>query len=319
MTGRYDSHVNPFSWRMNRWGIRRVNDNRERQTKGIPCHITKIDKDFLWVAFEPQNNIFTPPTVKIPSAQTLYHRLPHQVGDQGVAAPGDYYQGGVTGDAGGKTDFYPRGNLTALAFHGTSQTGSPNRYGSYQNKLEHMGGPEGWIVGTYQKHQQEQQQQNGSQQGTQTESSPAVGTATTVRLRNGSTLNIRQRKIQVAGQPIRLRGIQPPAVQVLDTSTPSSSGTNGSSQSNQSSQGQNQNKTWFQFDKNNRAEVQSYDTNHIMAVDQQNKTVSMDSSQTIYTDPHGGIHYVGGNPNKHKHCKIMTECGPSPYAWARIG
>lgn len=319
---RYDSHKHPLSYRLNTWNTTRINNFAEGQPKSMPCHVTKVDKDFIQVAFENQNNVFTLPIVRMAQGWQQYSREPTQVGDKGVAMPGSYYIGGVSDYAGGKTDFYPRGNLTTLQFHGLSHEKNPSR--DY-DQLTHMGGPNGWIVGWYQKQQQQgDQPQDQQAQFSPPQSSnvmaPSLSNNRAYKLRNGRTVTVRERKaVRIQAQPIRLRSSV--GTQILAAPTPATNGTTSTGQTTQSSSSdqQQKNQTWFQFDKNYKASMQSYDTNHNVVADQQNKTVSMDSSQTIYTDPHGGIHYVGGNPNKHKHCKIMTECGPSPYAWARIG
>jgi hypothetical protein len=114
--GRYDSHKNPFQYRISSWANKKTNDYNEVRPKSIPCHVQKVDKDFIHVAFETANQVFTPPVVKIPQSWSQYSREPTQQGDKGYAVPGHYYLGGVTDDSGGNTDFYPRGNLTTLSF-----------------------------------------------------------------------------------------------------------------------------------------------------------------------------------------------------------
>jgi hypothetical protein len=110
----------------------RSNDFQQNVAKSIPCRVTKVDKDFVTVSFEPQNKVFTLPSVKIPQSFSAYARDPTQVGDLGYAVPSDYYLGTVSGDAGGNTNFYPRGNLTALSFQPISRTANPTRdYNQY--------------------------------------------------------------------------------------------------------------------------------------------------------------------------------------------
>lgn len=295
--GRYDSHKFPFHYQMNNWAQKRINTRMEREAKSIPCHVTKVDKDFIEVAFETSNNIFTPPTVKIPQSWSQYSREPTQKGDKGYAVPGNYYLGGVTGDAGGNTDFYPRGNLTTLSFNGVSHKQNPDR--DY-DQLTHMGGPSGWIVGPHQKQQEDQQQgQNGNGGGG---GSSSIASAMVAGRRTQSFRNAQARFV---GNPrIGLAAAQS-----------NGSTSNGSS----GQQDQQKDKTQFSFDKNGKALVQSKDEKHNLTVDQQNKTVSLTSSQTIFHDPSdSGKVYVGGDTKK-QFAKIMTEKGPSPYALARIG
>lgn len=292
--GRYDSHKHPFQYKMNQWGQKRINDRLEREAKSIPCHVTKVDKDFIEVQFETQNGIFTPPTVKIPQSWSQYSREPTQVGDKGYAVPGNYYLGGVTGDAGGSTDYYPRGNLTTLSFNGVSHKQNPDR--DY-DQLTHMGGPNGWIVGPYQ--QQQQDGQNG-QNGNGSSSTQVA------MLSMRRSTYFRNEQAKYVGNP--RAGI--PAVQVTTTSSSSTSST--------SQQQQQQDLTQFSFDKNGKALVQSKDGSHNLVVDQQNKTIGLNSAQIAYVNPGNGQAYVGGQPNSGTYAKIMTQSGPSMNSYARV-
>lgn len=105
----------------------RSNDFQQQMTKGIPCHVTKIEKDMVTVAFDAKNNTWTVPSVKMPQAFSPYGRDPTKVGDKGYAAPADYNLGGNSGLGGGIADFSPRGNLTPLVFHPISHTNTEKR------------------------------------------------------------------------------------------------------------------------------------------------------------------------------------------------
>ena len=139
--GRYDSHMNPFQYMVNKWGSRRINNNQEQQPKSIPCHIQQIEKDFVHVAFETSNSIFTPPVMKMTQSFSRFGREPSQKGDRALAVPGDYYLGGNTAFAGGRTNYYPRGNLSTLSFQPMSNLKAPSR--DYDQHWE-TGGPNGW-------------------------------------------------------------------------------------------------------------------------------------------------------------------------------
>ena len=253
--GRYDSHKFPFQYQMNQWSQKRTNTAQERQAKSIPCHVTKVDKDFIYVAFETQNGIFTPPTVKIPQSMSQYGRDPTQVGDKGYAVPGDYYLGGVTGDSGGNTDFYPRGNLTTLSFQPVSHTQNPNR--DY-DQLTHMGGPNGWIVGPFQNQQAAMQS-----------------------LSRTTTFRARQEVLRKQALSIGTLGAT-----TFDAST---SGTSSSGSTQQQQGQQQQDPTQFSFDKNGKCTVCSKDQDHIITVDQQNKkiTIKVPPKHTIYVGGDG--------------------------------
>jgi hypothetical protein len=126
--GRYDSHKNPFQRNIDVWVDKKINDQLQRISKPIPCHVTAVDKDFVTVAFETHDNTFTPPTVKIPQSMSPYARDPTQVGDKGYAVPSNYY---------------PRGNLTPLSFQPISHTDTESRdYDQYTV----TGGPNGVMI-----------------------------------------------------------------------------------------------------------------------------------------------------------------------------
>ncbi len=286
--GRYDSHKHPFSYRMNQWSQKRTNSAQEKQTKSIPCHVTKVDKDFITVAFETQNGIFTPPTVKIPQSMSPYGRDPTQVGDKGFASPSDYYLGGVTGDAGGNTSFYPRGNLTAMSFQPVSHKQNPDRD---VDQLTHMGGPKGWIVGPHKKQQEDQQQ---SQTNGQSTGIGNIGTSSAFRVQQDM---LRSRMVSAG---------------TFDTSggTGGSGGTSGNGSSGQN--GEDDDKTQFSFDDKKKSTVQSKDEEHAMVVDSENDHAHL--SVTI-----GGKAYLGGDGQKGTYAPVMTAKGPSKNTFARIG
>jgi hypothetical protein len=285
--GRYDSIKHPIQYRMNQWHAKKANDHQEKQAKSMPCHVTKVDKDFIYVAFETANNIFTMPTVKIPQSWSQFSREPTQKGDKGYAVPGNYYLGGVTGDSGGNTDFYPRGNLTTLSFNGVSHKENPSR--DYDQHT-HMGGPNGWIVGPYQKQQQSQQQQ---QQQNQAQTSMALSMRT-MAFRTQQTKFRKQLNLP----------------SLFDATTSGSSSTSGSS-TDQQGQQQNSDKTNFSFDKDGKAVVQSKDDDHIITVDQKNKKITV----KVPTDH---MIYIGGDGTQGQYDKLMTKSGPVINAKGRI-
>jgi hypothetical protein len=277
---------------MNIWSKKRTNSVQENQSKSIPCHVQKIEKDFIHVAFETQNGIFTPPVVKIPQSWSQYSREPTQQKDKGYAVPSDYYLGGVTGDSGGNTNFYPRANLTALSFNGTSHTQNPDR--DY-DQLTHMAGPNGWIAGSFKQQQQSQQQQD-QQQG--------ASTSLALFARTTSTFRARQQALQ--------RGL---VIGTLAASSPAGGGTGGTGGTG--GQGQDDDKTQFSFDKNKKALVQSKDENHQLLVDSQNKNVGLTSSKTIFHNPGSGNVYLGDKDGSGM-ARVLTEKGPSKNTYAKV-
>lgn len=96
----------------------RASDGDQMQGKGIPCKITKIiSSNMVEVEFQIKGP-FTLPKTKMPISSEEYARVPHQVGDVGIAVPLDYYQGGISGLGGGTADYAQRANLTNLRFQG---------------------------------------------------------------------------------------------------------------------------------------------------------------------------------------------------------
>src|SRR5262245_27959024 len=124
---RWDSHKHVFQALMPQWNHKLGNDHRQQDAKSIPCHITKIDKDFVYVSFETSNGVMTPPVVKMPQSFSTYQREPTQVGDKGYAVPGDYYMGQSSDYSGGNTNFYPKSNLASLSFQPVSKQNDPER------------------------------------------------------------------------------------------------------------------------------------------------------------------------------------------------
>jgi hypothetical protein len=310
--GRYDSHKHPFQYRMNQWSQKRTNTAQERQTKSIPCHVTKVDKDFITVAFETQNGIFTPPTVKIPQSMSQYGRDPTQVGDKGFASPSDYYLGGVTGDAGGNTNFYPRGNLTAISFQPVSHKQNPDRD---VDQLTHMGGPNGWIVGSFKKQKQDGQTgQDGGSTGTGN-----VGTASVAAMFRPQTSSFRaqQERLRKAVPRDILGGILPGGGGSggggLGGLTGGAGGLGGQQQ-----QQEDDDVTQFSFDKDKKALVQSKDKDHNLLVDGKNQNVGLTSKKSIFHNPNDGKVYLGGKDGSGMF-RVMTEKGPSKNTFAKVG
>jgi hypothetical protein len=123
----------------------RVKDHLQNQPKNVPCHVTKVDGEFVYVAPDVKSNTFTFPTIRVPQTYSTYNREPTQVGDKGYIVAGDYYLGGETDFGGGQSSLYPRGNLTPLAFQPVSSKDFNSRNVN-QNYLK--GGPAGFHVET---------------------------------------------------------------------------------------------------------------------------------------------------------------------------
>lgn len=321
--GKFDAHKLPFQYRMGAWAQGRMNNAIEKMAKSMPCHVTEVQKDFIKVAFETANGIFSMPIVKIPQSWSQFSREPTQKGNKGYAVPGNYYLGGVTGDSGGNTDFYPRGNLTTLSFNGTSHTQNPGR--NY-DQLTHMAGPEGWISTAFQDQQQDQQSGGGSGGGGSGGSaaaaiSPAVNAqALMAQAGRARTMSI-QRAIAKNGSNgsngtnIIAMSVNAPVTRAsVQAASNGGNGGGGSSGSGgQQQQGQTQDSgTNFNFNKSGVCTIQSADKDH-------NITVDKPSGKITLNIPVGKWGYAGGDGQKGKYARIMTESGPSVNFKARIG
>jgi hypothetical protein len=241
--------------------------HREQESKSIPCHVVKVEKDFIHVAFETKNSIFTPPVMKMTQNFSRFGREPTQVGDKGHANPGDYYMGGNTAFAGGGTNFYPRGNLSTLSFQPLANLKAPQR--DYDQHHE-TGGPHGWKVRTMEK--QQEQQQQGGQSGT---SDTGGGGAQTARAH--AMIMSRRNFMAVAVQTAA-------AISALSTgsSSTSSTGSTGNGQQSQQQKDadeQEKSKTEVSFDKDGKVLLQSVDQDHYHYVDQKNKTIKSQSQK----------------------------------------
>lgn len=108
----------PLTVSLDAAGRQRASDGDQMQGKGVPCKITKIiSSNLVEVEFQIKGP-FTLPRTQMPVSSEEYARVPHQVGDIGIAVPLDYYQGGISGLGGGVADYAQRGNLTNLRFQG---------------------------------------------------------------------------------------------------------------------------------------------------------------------------------------------------------
>jgi hypothetical protein len=304
--GRYDSEKNPFVKRLAEWSYTRINDRFEREAKSIPCHVVKVEKDFVHVAFETQNGVFTPPVVKLPQAFSGFGREPTQVKDKGYAVPGQYYMGGVSDYAGGRTNFYPRGNLTSLSFHPVSKIDAPKR--DYDQHTE-TGGPSGWTVKVMDKQQDQQQQQQ--QSGDLGTVSPPLTGVLRLSTRKPILVHADKTAIRLRGTPSVVAPRMDLPITGLGDQLGGLIGGQGTTGQDQQSQ-QDDDKTNFGFDKDGKAVMQSKDVDHIITVDSKNKvvTVKVPIDHTVF---------LGGDGQTGKYDFVTTKSGISKNTKARIG
>lgn len=295
---KYDSLYHPLQWNLNNWSANKTNDLQESQAKAIPCHVVQVEKDFVHVAFETVNNIFTMPVVKMTQGFSRFGREPTQVGDKGYAVPNDYYMGGQTAYSGGKTSFYPRANLSSLSFQPVANLNAPTR--DYDQHHE-TGGPNGWIVRTMEP------QQVGQGPGQSPVQDTGTGGSGTAPALSRAQLRVMQQRhfAHVSKFSRATRAAIPTPRDVTGTTPATGSSSNGSSQQ------QNNDQTQFQFDKNGLCTIQSKDTKHLITVDQQNQKITIQI-------PKGEYIYVGGDGKEGKYSDLVTVDGPVINAKGRI-
>jgi hypothetical protein len=205
--------------------------------------------------------------------------------------------GGSSAYAGGKTSFYPRGNLSSLSFQPVANQNAPSR--DYDQHHE-TGGPNGWMVKTMEAQQESagpgQTGGSGSGNGGSGGGSGSGGSSP-------ATMRAHQRIMQ---QRHFMQFSKPTAL------ANGSSGGNGSSSGSGSSGSgsQQQSKTQFSFDKNDLASIQSKDTDHLVTVDSKGKKITLQV-------PTGENVYVGGDGQKGKYAQLVTTKGPVINAQGR--
>jgi hypothetical protein len=123
----------PYAQQLNAWVIQRIVDHMNTTGKALPCTVVeKPTPNTVTVAFQvqalPGQTAVTFPNVTMAIAESIYVRLPVQVGELGVTFPNDTMIGNVTGfggQAGQASVLSPPPNLAALVFVPVSNTGWP--------------------------------------------------------------------------------------------------------------------------------------------------------------------------------------------------
>ena len=128
---------------LNRFAERKVSDALQLTGKALPVSVVAVSGGVVTVQFEVQSS-FTLPQVQVPVAESVYVRLPVQVGDLGVVLPADAYLGGVSGLGGGVAGLTQQMNLTALVFVPVANAG----WTSVDAGKVVVAGPTGAIVET---------------------------------------------------------------------------------------------------------------------------------------------------------------------------
>jgi hypothetical protein len=300
----------PINYSTNRFASQRSNDFQTNMSKGIPCHVTKIDKDMVTVAFDTKNNVWTVPTMKMPQAFSGYARDATQVGDHGYACPSDYYLGGNSGLGGGIANYAPRGNLTALAFHPMSRTANQTR--DY-DKYTVTGGKNGvqfWQGPVPSQQQQTTPGATGTTPAASSGASPSTSaTATLARAyprgrRSASSHYVHGRGFYAAPRAT------PQATANGSTSTGNGSTSSSDGSASQGSQGQLSGTSF------------TIDNKGVYTLDGTQKyrmTVQQSSQKTTVEAPVAGKIYIGGPGAKPElYLPLMTIQGPVVNAMGKV-
>jgi hypothetical protein len=294
---RYDNQKNNFGQRLHDFVSKEINAHLQQQPKSIPCHVTAVDKDFVTVAFETHDQNLTPPTVKIPQSFSPYARDPTQVGDKGYAVPSDYYLGGISGDAGGVTNYYPRGNLSPLSFQHISQTTNAER--DY-NQYTMIGGPNGIVL---------IQNQDKPKNSSSSSSSQSQQGTTSLMMRQAGSRPVRLKR-SVPGQGFYVHLAMPPQATQMDASAPSPGNPGGGG--TQGGRYTTTNKSMFTI--NGQGGIISQDGSG-----QYRSTTDAPNSKSTIEAPLSGKVYVGGDGIHGIYAQIMTTAGPCVHSLGRIG
>jgi hypothetical protein len=312
-----DNSVNwPINYSIARHTNQKSNDFQQNMSKGIPCHITKIDKDMVTVAFDAQNGTWTVPTMKMPQAFGPNARDAPQVGDHGYASPSDYYLGGNSGLGGGTADFGPRGNLTALVFHPLSRTSNQQRD---NNQYTVTGGKTGIKMwqGPAPSQQSQQQQNPNSSTSTANTGSSGAQPARRIPFQNSERYSLGIRK--AAYGKVRSAHWRPggfvaarAAPQPRDGTTGSTTGTGSTSNGSASQQSSSAPSGTSLTIDNNGAYTLDGTNKYRMSVDNKNKKATVEA-------PVAGQIFIGGpGQQSNLYSVVLTAMGPAVNSQAKI-
>ena len=116
----HDALTQPPQWYLSEAARRRASDSQQQQPQGTPCTVMAIVGNFVTVSIDA-TSVYTIPQITVPKSHSEWIREPTQVGDKGYLTQANYYLGGVSEQGGGTSSFYPRGNMTTLAYQPISQ------------------------------------------------------------------------------------------------------------------------------------------------------------------------------------------------------
>ena len=111
------SQKSPFAVTMTNYIQNKIDTNQETFGWQLPCRVVKVAGAIVTVAFEiDQSNKLTFPQVECAIAQSIYVRLPVQVGDFGICVAANARLGGVNGLGSGVAPLSNPLNLEGLVY-----------------------------------------------------------------------------------------------------------------------------------------------------------------------------------------------------------
>lgn len=106
----------PFTVSMNAFTQQAIADNNQMLGQALPCHVVDVNGSIVTVAFDVTTKQ-TLPQVTCPVLESIYIRLPIQVGDKGITIPASVSLSQVAGlGASAPPSLSTPANLSALIF-----------------------------------------------------------------------------------------------------------------------------------------------------------------------------------------------------------
>lgn len=132
----------PFVQSIQQWGQSLTAQQIEKIGQSLPCSVAAVDGAIITVNLLLQD-LFPLPMVTVPIAESIYVRLPIQVGDLGFTVAATAYLGGVSGLGGGSAGPWQPSNLGAMVF---VPLGNMNWAAAIDPDAVQIQGPNGFIL-----------------------------------------------------------------------------------------------------------------------------------------------------------------------------
>ena len=137
-----DGQKRPLSRTLNEFVDSSINTANNKQGQILPCRVTAVNGAIVTVNFEVEAGKQTFAPVTCPIAESMYVRLPVQVGDFGICITADVRLGGISGLGLGKAPLANPSNLGGLVF---VPIGNKN-WESVDPNAVNIGAPNGAVI-----------------------------------------------------------------------------------------------------------------------------------------------------------------------------